>query len=134
MAIRKTLTSIVLAGVALALGLNGCSKHDDNSFKSNFYNDKIGEEQVSFYSEYGRIFYSVLEVTRSDSTVIKYFDLNYDLKLEYIDIKKDGQTIRYGPDLTGQKVIEQAQSQFDEYLAKIYELDKTKGLSDINKE
>ena len=43
MTIRKTLTSIVLAG-ALALGTAGCSR-DHSQYK---YDGKIGEDQVKF--------------------------------------------------------------------------------------
>ena len=126
MLVRKSLTNIVLAG-ALALGVSGCLNHD-----TYHYNGKIGEEQVRFYEEeMGND--NILEVTRADGTFVKYSDINDDLKLDYIDIMKDGETTRYRPDVVGQKVVEEGQSQFDGYLAKIHELKQTKGLSDISK-
>jgi len=118
---------MVLAG-ALALGVSGCSSHS-----SYHYNGKIGEEQVRFYEEdFGND--NLLEVTRADGTFVKYFDINNDLKLDYIEIMKDGNITRYKADVIGQEVIEEGQSQFDGYLAKILELKQTKGLSDIGKE
>ena len=127
MSVRKSLTNIVLVG-ALALGIGGCSTQD-----TYHYNGKIGEEQVRFYEEnLGR--YNTLEVSRADGTVVEYSDRNDDLKLDYIDITRDGETTRYEPDVIGQKVMEEAQLQFDKYLEKIHEIKQTKGLSDISKE
>jgi len=124
---RKIYKCIINLAGTLALGVTTCSNH--NSYH---YNSKIGEEEVRFYEEsLGLV--NVLEVTRADGTVIKYFDVDDDLKLDSIYITKDGDTIKYINNVIGQKVLEEGQSQFDEYLAKIHELKQTKGLRDISK-
>ena len=125
---KKTLISIVLAG-ALAFGVSGCSK----THTIYHYDGKIGEEQVRFYEE-GAGSCNILEVIRTDGTVVKYSDLLDDFKLDFIDITKDGETIRYSDDVIGQDVLEEGQSQFEGYLAKIPKLKQTKGLMDIKKE
>ncbi len=73
MTIRKTLTSIVLAG-ALVLGIAGCSK-DHSQYK---YDSKIGEDQVTFIEKswLGGLSYddNILTVTKPDGRIIKYVD------------------------------------------------------------
>ncbi|MBN2459632.1 hypothetical protein JXB28_05080 [Candidatus Woesearchaeota archaeon] len=127
MTIKRTLGTIVLAS-ALALGVSGCT--DGSRYH---YNGKIGEEKVSFY-EADMLNDNILEVTRVDGTIVRYSDIDDDLKLDYVDITKDGETTRYRRNVIGRKVVEEGQLQFNGYLTKILELKKAKGLSDISKE
>jgi len=64
MAIRETLTSIVLVG-ALALGVAGCKDNPEYHF-----NGKIGEEQVKFYERELGI-HNILEVIKADGSKVK---------------------------------------------------------------
>ena len=120
MAIRKTLTSIVLAG-ALALGAVGCSK-DRSRY---VYGGKIGEDQVTFTQESRFLSENsnFLIVTKPDGRVIKYLDLvRNDLMLEYVQITANGITTNYTVnDEVGKPILEEAQKQFDAYLEKIDE-------------
>src|SRR3989344_2107397 len=120
MAIRKTLTSIVLAG-ALALGAVGCSK-DRSRY---VYGGKIGEDQVTFTQESRFLSENsnFLIVTKPDGRVIKYLDLvRNDLMLEYVQITANGITTNYTVnDEVGKPILEEAQKQFEVYLEKIDE-------------
>ena len=129
MAIRKTLTSIVLAG-ALALGVTGCRNNSEY-----IYNGKIGEDQVTLI-EKPHFFISdenLLTITKSDGRVIKYIDIsNSDLKLEYVEITADGQTTRYiKSDEVGKPILGEAQKQFDVYIQQIKEIRIYQGLDSL---
>ena len=124
MTIRRT----ALAGlVALSLSTSGCSSIYE-------FDGKIAEEQVRFH----RTFFAnhnILEVKRADGELIKYVDGElHDLILDYISITKNGKTATYKRDGIGEVVLNEAQSQFDGYLAKILELKRARGLADIKKE
>ena len=75
MTIRKTLTSIVLAG-ALALGTAGCSR-DHSQYK---YDGKIGEDQVKFTEKGYGLFPddNILTVKKLDGRIIQYVDRSDD--------------------------------------------------------
>ncbi len=130
MSVRKTLTSIVLVG-ALALGTAGCRKHHSQYI----YEGKIGEDKVSFTEK--RCFMSdddnILMVSKPDGRVIKYVDrLGDDLKLEYVEITKNGQTTEYTPnDEVGKPILEEAQKQFANYIKQIKETRTNQGLENL---
>jgi len=118
MTVRKTLTSIVLAG-ALALGGAGCSNNPEYHF-----NGKIGEEQVKFYEEDAGND-NILEVVKTDGSKVKYGDLNDDFKLEYVQITVGDNTTKYNASSTNpvvKGIVEKAQKEFDDYLTKITEI------------
>jgi len=119
MTIRKTLTSIVLAG-ALALGGAGCSNNPEYHF-----NGKIGEEQVKFSEGKGKAYSNILEVVKADGSKIRYADLDDDFKLDYVQITVGDNTTIYNagssnPVVTG--IVEKAQKEFDDYLTKITDI------------
>ena len=120
MAIRKTLTSIVLAG-ALALGTAGCSE-DRSRY---VYGGKIGEDRVTFTQESHFLDENsnILTVTKPNGRVIKYTDrVRDDLKLEYVQITDKGIITTYTVnDEVGKPILEEAQKQFEVYLEKIDE-------------
>ena len=125
MTVRKSLTSIILAG-ALALTGAGCSKHPEFDF-----NGKVGEEQVRFY-ESGIGFTNTLEVVKADGNKTIYTDFNDDFRLEYVQftlMMPYGDTIksysRSSQDLAGREIVQKGQEEFDAYLTKIR--DKNKG-------
>ena len=132
MTIRKTLTSIVLAG-ALALSTAGCSNRVDHSQYK--YDGKIGEDQVTFTEKsYGfSVDDNILTVTKSDGRVIKYVDSKgEDLKLEYVEISKNGQTTKYtADDEIGKPILGEAQKQFDAYIQQIKEIRTNQGLENL---
>lgn len=136
MTIKKTLQKIVL-GCMLALGINGCNN------KKYYYDGRIGEEYVKFYGKPSFVGMNVatMEVKRADGTTIKYVDWGEDERLDCIDITKGDETIRYWRndgrdiirnDLIGKEVVEEAQKQYDEYLKKIVETKRARGLEDIS--
>ena len=118
MTIRKTLTSIVLAG-ALALGGAGCSNNPEYHF-----NGKIGEEQVKFYEgDFGND--NFLEVVKTDGSKVVYGDIDDDFKLDYVKITVGDNTTKYNasssnPIVSG--IVEKAQKEFDDYLTKITDI------------
>ncbi|MBU1203686.1 MAG: hypothetical protein KKG60_01310 [Nanoarchaeota archaeon] len=119
MTTRKTLTSMVLVGV-LALGISGCRK-DHSQYK---YDGKIGEDQVIFREKSYLGISSddnILRVIKPDGRIIEYKDrLRDDLKLESVEITKDGQTTTYYlDDEIGKPILKEAQKQFDNYLQQI---------------
>jgi len=119
MTVRKTLTSIVLAG-ALALGGAGCSNNPEYHF-----NGKIGEEQVKFYEEDLGGDDNILEVVKADGSKVKYGDLNDDFKLEYVQITVGDNTTKYNASSTNpvvKGIVEKAQKEFDNYLTKITDI------------
>jgi len=123
MTIRRT----ALAGlVALSLSTSGCSSIYE-------FDGKIAEEQVRFHR--GLTNHNILEVKRVEGELVKYVDGEpHDLILDYISITKNGKTATYKRDGIGEVVLNEAQSQFDGYLAKILELKRARGLADIKKE
>jgi len=135
----KILTLIVLAGM-LAFGSAGCSlstssrilRVDHSKYK---YDGKIGEDQVKFTEtlEFNAEDDNMLTVTKPDGRVITYVDrLGDDLKLEYVDITKDNQTVRYTPDNEiGKPILEEAQKQFDAYMKKVKEIKIKQGIENL---
>ncbi len=119
---NKTLTNLVLTG-ALALGGAGClgTRHDEYHFSG-----KIGEEQIEF-SESPNYYWNTLKVVKADGSTIAYEDnRGDDLKLDFICIlPKENTTSCYYADSKNpavKPIMEQAQKQFDDYLAKILEI------------
>ena len=125
MTIRKTLTSIVLAG-ALALGTAGCNR-DHSQYK---YYGKIGEEQVTFIEKEYLLKEddNILTVIKSDGRIIRYVDkYGDDLVLEYVKITANGSTIKYiADDEVGKSILKESQKQFDIYLEDIKKQKLTK--------
>ena len=149
MKLKNNLTNIILAG-ALALSASGCSKHE--KYARYQYSGKIGEEQVTF-KEYDFLgcnleekdflmtFTSgcnVLYIKKVKGILVEYSDDNNDLKLDKFEIIKDGKRTIYWDDIIGKKVLEEEQSKYDCYLAKILKLKEQKGLKylreDLKKE
>jgi len=129
MTIRKTLTSIVLAG-ALALGTAGCSR-DHSQYK---YDGKIGEDQVKFTEKGYGLFPddNILTVKKLDGRIIQYVDRSDDLKLGYVEITANSQTMRYtANDEVGKAILEEAQEQFDTYMNQIKETRTNQGLENL---
>ena len=118
MSVRKTLTSIVLAG-ALTLGGTGC----ESDSPEYLFNGRIGEDQVKFYEN--GLNDNFLEVVRADGSKVKYFDENNDYKLDFVQITVGENTTEYkasskNPVVIG--IVEKAQKQFDTYLTRITEI------------
>ena len=132
MTIKKTLTSIVLAG-ALALGVTGCSDRIDHSQYK--YSGQIGEDQVTFEEKefsMGQTDDNILTVTKKDGRIIKYVDRTDDLKLEYVEIEANGQTTKYtANDEVGKPILEEGQKQFDAYMQQIKETRTNQGLENL---
>ncbi len=127
MKMKKTLTSIVLAG---ALALGGCSgKVDDSRYD---FKGKLGDEQVEF-SRQGNFWVPsgdddlYLTVTKADGKTVIYIDRGNDLKLDEVRI---GDEV-YKNDAVGQNALELAQQQFDGYLTKILEYKQQKAVDAI---
>lgn len=132
MSANKTLRNIVLAS-ALALNATGCSV-DYSQYR---YDGKIGEDKVKFTEDRNLIFKfrngNTLNVTKPDGRVITYIDwLGNDLKLEYVEIKKNGITTQYASgDEVGKIVLEKAQKQFDNYMQQIKIFNINQGLVNL---
>lgn len=129
MTIKNTLTKIVLAPIlAGAITLfGGCSSYPEYHFEG-----KIGDEEVKFYE--GRISsMNYLRVKKKNGIEIEYKGRTYnDLKLEYVNITKNGKTTAYWiNDETGKPILEEAQKQFDSYLSQIKEAKIKEGLENL---
>ncbi len=129
---KKGLAKIVLLGT-LALASAGCSTRNS---EYNF-NGKIGKDSVSFEGSVdvfrSSIYQNNLTVTKPDGTVIKYRDfIGDDLKLEEVDITKNGKTTEYfSSDKFQKPIVDSAQVQFNDYLKKIGETKTKQGLEDL---
>lgn len=117
MTIRKTLTSIVLAGALLT----GCKVSQRE------YNMKVGEDQIELVRK--RYFphqwnTDTLTVTKPDGRIIKYvdeidclkLDSKLDSKLDYIEITEGERKTKYTDDEIGTLALEEAQKLFDAYM------------------
>ncbi len=129
MKMKKTLTSIVLAGALALSGCDGSGKVDDSRYD---FKGKLGNEQVKF-KRYGETWSwssdntNYLTITREDGKTSTYIDRKNDLKLDEVRI---GDKV-YGNDAVGQKALELAQTQFDGYLTKILEYKQQKAVESI---
>ena len=129
---KKGLAKIALLGT-LALASAGCSTQNS---KYNF-NGKIGNDLVSFENGLNllrsHVFQNNLIVTKPEGTVIKYTDFTGDdLKLDEVEITKNGVTRTYSPTNDIDKpVVDSAQVQFNDYLKKIRETKIKQGLEDL---
>lgn len=130
MTIRKTLTSIVLAG-ALALSAAGCGRN----YSQYKYDGKIGKDKVTFTETRHTLNWdnNILTVIKPDGRVIQYVDtVADDLKLEYVKITKNDQTTKYtASDEVGKPILEEAQKQFDNYMKQIKETRTNQGLENL---
>ncbi|MFH1326707.1 MAG: hypothetical protein ABIH59_01105 [archaeon] len=120
MTVRKTLTSIVLAG-ALALGGAGCGRNPEYDFKG-----KIGNEYVESFETLpnGFTYLSNLKVKKEDGSKILYFSGD-DFKLDYVEVTVGENTTRYEANSKNpiyKEIIQKAQKEFDDYLSKITEI------------
>lgn len=126
---RKTLRTILFT-MYLPFFMSSCD-YDHSEFH---YNDKIGDEKVIF-DEHSHPLgnRNILEITRTNEAYVKYVDnKGNDLKLEYILIRKNGKLMKYHKDdEVGEEIVKEGQVQFDDYLKKIIEIKKAKGLEDI---
>lgn len=114
MANYKTLKNIALAG---ALATSGCYvDHSQYNFTG-----KIGNDVVQFDETWGLMDANILTVIKPNGNMIKYVDcLDEDLQLEVIEV------IPYNgsesTQMSGKKVLEQAQQEFDHYLDAILQI------------
>lgn len=127
MTMKKTLTSIVLAG---ALALGGCSgKVEDSRYN---FKGNLGNEQVEFRTDVETWTWTgddtnYLTVTKEGGKTITYIDRHNNLKLDEVKI---GDEV-YRNDAVGQQALELAQKQFDGYLTKILEYKQQKAVDAI---
>jgi len=116
---------------SVALALTGCSR-----YKQFHYNGLIGEEKVHFW-ERDNIFETsnYLEVEKKDGRKILYKDMcKDDLKIESVDITKEGIKETYWLSKPiGDPIVKKAQKQFDDYLQKIFQINKKKAEELIKK-
>jgi predicted component of type VI protein secretion system len=128
MTIKNTLTSIVVAGT-LALGTTGCK--DYSSYK---YNGLIGQDSVKFEISYQDIVNTnTMTVKKPSGIIVSYIDKYHDdLKLEYVEITKDGIKKGYSShDAIGKPIVAEGQKQFDNYLPQILEIKINEGLNNL---
>ena len=116
---------VIVLMIMLCLNLSGCFRLGIYKYKG-----KIGGKQIHFYEQILANNYLNLKITESDALTI-YCAPSDNLKLSYIEITKEGNTIRYINDEIGQEIIKIGQLQFDEYLKKITEIKKAKGLKNL---
>jgi len=99
----------------LALGI-GCKNNLEYHF-----NGKIGEEQVYFHESFTAD--DILEITKTDGSKVKYYSSSGDnLKLTYVEITVGTNTTQYHSYSENPRVkelLDQAQREFDDYLANI---------------
>lgn len=123
----KTLSLAALLGGALAI--SGCGRDYVHSYDNNIDGEWVRFYQTGIYREN-----SYLEVTRKDGTVVKYYDEeDHDKKIEKVEITKNDVVTVYERDLAGEMIVEEGQKQFDEYLEKIVEEKRKRGMRDISK-
>jgi len=117
MRIRNLLTGVALAG-ALSLSTIGCWQSPEYHFEG-----EIDGEQVHFYEDICGCNY--LEVTKEDGSFVEYQAIHEDFQLDYVHITVDENTTKYNTDSKNAAVapiMEQAQKEYNEYLAKILEV------------
>lgn len=139
MNLRRTLTSIVLAGtIAFSSGCN----NDNNNFTARpladsryDFNGELGDEQVTFTRSLflgGYTATNYLIVRRPDGTVIDYVDFWNDLTVDEVRVKKQqGEPQIYKIDAIGMEAIKLAQQQFDKYLRRIFEYKQQKAVNAV---
>lgn len=141
MNIRKTLrTTLGSLALGTVLALTGCNQPDHPEYH---FNGSLCEEteegtkceHVHFYEDKPYQDYQVLEVTREDGTIVKYSDDgDDDYRLDYVTIQVKGKKTTYNKSSkVGKPVVEVAQKQYGDYLKRIFEHKKQKGLDLINK-
>lgn len=117
---NKTLTNLVLAG-ALTMGGAGCGCHLNSKYH---FDGKIGDEQVTFFENISGCS-NFLVIVKADGSNVVYQDHNDDFKLESMCRTKGNYTactFADSNDPAENKTLQQAQKQFDAYLAKIIEV------------
>ncbi len=119
----RGLAGVACAGVIAVTGF-GCSV-DHSQYE---FNEKIGEDQVEFVEEISYPFLfntNILTEVKADGRIIKYKDImGDDLKLEYVDITKNGQTTTYNS--TDKIVFTEAQENCDTRMKQILEINTNK--------
>ncbi len=116
MTVRKTLTSIVLAG-ALAFGGAGCGRNPEYNFKGKIGNEYVGSFEIAPDFTYSRN----LMVIKEDGSNILYFSGD-DLKLDYVVVRVGENITIYEANSKNpicKEIIQKAQKEFDDYLTKI---------------
>ncbi len=112
MGLGKTLARLALP--LLILGKVGCSDYS-------LYEEKIDDELIRFKRNLIGI---TLIVTKNDGTEIRYHDTYEDLKLDSIDITKDGRTHSYNINSkVWKQILLDGQKQYENYLDKIQKQD-----------
>ena len=107
-----------ICALAMALAVGGCvAKNSQYNFKG-----EIDGEKVEFISEIGLFAdNSNLYVTRTDGTLVKYADVvREDDKIESVCITPpESEKKCFYNNAVGKEALAEAQTQFDDYLAKI---------------
>ncbi len=124
MSMKKIMATI---GLASALALGGCG----NLYKNYPYTftGKIGNEVVEFRTDgngMGPIkdVDSYLTIIKNDGTVVVYFDLYSDSKLDSVSVND----VEYTDDIVGKRVLERAERKYKEYLSIIMKEKRRYGL------
>ncbi|NCN51826.1 hypothetical protein GW931_02340 [archaeon] len=101
-----------------ALVIGGCQCN--GTYNGLEFNKNIDGEEVNFNSD-GMNNKNILTVKKRDGKIIKYIDnLGDDLRVDYVEITKDGKTNTYSwKNAIGEAVIWEAQKEFDKYLEKV---------------
>lgn len=108
---------------ALTIYNTGCSV-DHSEYK---FSGKIGEDYVEFKEEGYSIFpdNNILTEVKPDGRIIRYVDKWWEnLKLDYIDITKNGKKESYTTD--DKVVLKDAQKKFDNRMKQILEINTNK--------
>lgn len=123
---KLKLAAIVASAVGI-FGLAGCKAQQ----KSYWFEGKLGEEKVKFWEDLGS---NYLKVVRPDGKKIEYIDLfTNDLHLEEVRITIKGEEKIYTR-RDHKLIVEEAQTQFNEYLQKILKIKQKDGLDQLKKD
>jgi hypothetical protein len=112
------LTTLALAGTML-FGIGGCGQNPEY-----YFNREIEGEQVRFIENSLHGSNHRLKVTKEDGDIIWYVDEDGDFKIEYVDIN-GVRFYGFSENEDVVRIVEEAQSQFDAYLAKIFEINSS---------
>ena len=113
-----------------ALLLSGCGNEWYSIYN---YDGKIDNDNVEFVRRFWLLAKDELDLTveKPDGRVINYYGDGKRLKLHKVSITQDDVTKSYRNNEVGKLVLEKAQKQFDDYLAKILEIKQNEGLENL---